>query len=46
MASKVRAAKMVAEHGIQTIVANGRYDLSDILSRRVPCTVFLAAGKG
>jgi glutamate 5-kinase len=45
MASKVQAAKMVAEHGIQTIVANGRYGLSDILSHRVPHTVFRAAGE-
>jgi glutamate 5-kinase len=40
MASKVRAAKMVAEHGIETIIANGRYSLSDILLNRAPRTLF------
>lgn len=45
MASKVRAAKMVAEHGIPTIVANGRYSLPDILAHRVPRTLFRAADK-
>jgi glutamate 5-kinase len=40
MASKVRAAKMVAEHGIRTIIANGRYSLSDILQHRAPRTLF------
>jgi glutamate 5-kinase len=40
MASKVRAAKMAGEQGIETIVANGRYRLADILAHRVPRTVF------
>lgn len=40
MASKVRAAKMVAEWGIETIVANGRYPIADILGDRVQRTVF------
>ncbi|OHD75918.1 MAG: glutamate 5-kinase [Spirochaetes bacterium RBG_16_67_19] len=44
MASKVRAARMAGEHGIRTIVANGRYRLSDILSDRVPRTVFHPLG--
>ena len=42
MASKVRAAKMAGEQGIETIVANGRYRLADILAHRVPRTVFRA----
>jgi len=42
MASKVQAAKMVASEGIDTIVANGRYPLSDILASRVPRTLFRA----
>jgi glutamate 5-kinase len=45
MASKVLAAKMVAEHGIETIVANGRYSLPDILQNRVPRTLFRAPAK-
>jgi glutamate 5-kinase len=44
MASKVRAARMAAEQGIETIVANGRYRLGDILAHRVPRTVFRAKG--
>jgi glutamate 5-kinase len=44
MASKVRAAKMAGEQGIRTIVANGRYRLSDILADRVPRTVFHPSG--
>jgi glutamate 5-kinase len=43
MASKVQAAKMVAEHGIQTIIANGRYSLSDILQSKAPRTLFHSA---
>ena len=43
MASKVRAAKMVAGDGIRTIVANGRYPLTDVLADRVRRTVFLPA---
>ncbi len=43
MASKVKAAKMVAEHGIETIIANGRYRLSDILQNRAPRTLFRSA---
>jgi glutamate 5-kinase len=42
MASKVRAAKMAGEQGIETIVANGRYRVQDILAHRVPRTVFRA----
>jgi glutamate 5-kinase len=42
MASKVRAAKMVASHGIDTIVANGRYHLGEVLDRKVPGTRFRA----
>ena len=45
MASKVRAARMAGEHGIETIVANGRYRLSDVLSHRVPRTLFRAGAK-
>jgi len=43
MASKVQAAKMVNSKGIDTIVANGRYPLDDILGKRVPRTLFRAA---
>jgi glutamate 5-kinase len=46
MASKVRAAKMAGEQGIETIVANGRYRLSDVLANRVPRTVFRALARG
>jgi glutamate 5-kinase len=46
MASKVRAARLAAEQGIETIVGNGRYRLTDILAHRVPCTRFRAADKG
>jgi len=42
MASKVRAAKIAGEQGIETVVANGRYHLADILAHRVPRTVFRA----
>jgi glutamate 5-kinase len=42
MASKVRAAKMVASHGIDTIVANGRYPLDQVLGRKVARTLFRA----
>ncbi len=40
MASKVRAAKMVAAEGIATIVANGRYPLLDVLQEQAPRTLF------
>jgi len=40
MASKVQAAKLVAADGIATIVANGRYPISDIIAPRVPRTMF------
>jgi glutamate 5-kinase len=42
MASKVRAAKMVTSHGIDTIVANGRYPVDHILTTKVPRTRFRA----
>ncbi|UCF99606.1 MAG: glutamate 5-kinase [Spirochaetaceae bacterium] len=42
MASKVQAAKMVASHGIDTIVANGRYSLDQVLAKEVPRTRFHA----
>jgi glutamate 5-kinase len=43
MASKVRAAKIVAAEGIDTIIANGRYPLVDVLNQKVPRTLFRAA---
>jgi glutamate 5-kinase len=42
MASKVQAAKMVSPEGIDTIVANGRYPLDDVLAEKVPRTLFRA----
>ena len=42
MASKVQAAKMVGSHGIDTIVANGRHHLGQVLDRKVPRTLFRA----
>jgi glutamate 5-kinase len=42
MASKVQAAKMVAFHGIDTIVANGRYPIGQVLDAKVPRTRFRA----
>jgi glutamate 5-kinase len=42
MASKVQAAKMVAAHGIDTIVANGRYPVDDVLAKKAPGTRFRA----
>jgi glutamate 5-kinase len=42
MASKVQAAKMVASHGIDTIVANGRYPVDHVLEKKVPRTRFHA----
>ena len=42
MASKVRAAKMVGSHGIDTIVANGRHHLGQVLDRKAPRTLFRA----
>ena len=41
MYSKVMAAKKVAEKGTITIVANGVYNLDDILNNKVDRTVFL-----
>jgi glutamate 5-kinase len=40
MASKVQAAKMASSEGIDTIVANGRYPLDDVLGEKVPRTLF------
>ncbi len=46
MYSKVRAAEMVTARGIDTIVANGKYSIADILSNSVKRTLFKAgAGK-
>jgi glutamate 5-kinase len=42
MASKVQAAKIVASHGIDTIVANGRYPVDQVLGKTVPRTRFHA----
>jgi glutamate 5-kinase len=42
MASKVQAAKIVASHGIDTIVANGRYPVGQVLDKKVPRTRFHA----
>jgi glutamate 5-kinase len=42
MASKVRAAKIATSHGIDTIVANGRYPLDHVLNRKVASTLFHA----
>jgi glutamate 5-kinase len=42
MASKVRAAKLAGSHGIDTIVANGRHHLGQVLDRKVPRTLFRA----
>jgi glutamate 5-kinase len=42
MASKVQAAKIVARHGIDTIVANGRYPVDQVLDKKVPRTRFRA----
>jgi glutamate 5-kinase len=42
MASKVRAAKIGALHGIETIVANGRYPIEQVLGKTVPSTRFRA----
>jgi glutamate 5-kinase len=44
MASKVRAAKMVASEGVDTIVANGRYPLDQVIESKVPRTLFRARG--
>jgi glutamate 5-kinase len=43
MASKVQAAKMASSEGIDTIVANGRYPVEDVLNKKVPRTLFHAA---
>ena len=40
MYSKVKAAEMVTEQGIETIVANGHFSISDILSHQVKRTLF------
>ncbi len=40
MISKIEAAEMVTSEGIPAIVANGNYDLQDILENRVPRTFF------
>jgi glutamate 5-kinase len=42
MASKVRAARIAVSHGIDTIVANGRYPLVQVLDEKVPRTRFRA----
>jgi glutamate 5-kinase len=42
MASKIRAAKMVTSHGIDTIVANGSYPLEQVLNRKAVRTLFHA----
>jgi glutamate 5-kinase len=42
MASKVEAAKIVGSHGIDTIVANGRYPVDLVLDKKVPRTRFRA----
>lgn len=41
MLSKVDAAGMVTQEGIEAIVANGNYTLQDILENKAPRTVFL-----
>jgi glutamate 5-kinase len=43
MASKVQAAKMVTAAGIDTIVANGRHCLDEVIGRKVPHTRFYAS---
>lgn len=40
MSSKVKAAEMITGAGINTIVANGSYGISDILANRVKHTLF------
>ena len=45
MYSKVMAAKKAGEKGIATIVANGIYNLSDIINNKVDRTVFLGYSK-
>jgi glutamate 5-kinase len=42
MASKVQAARLVASHGIDTIVAHGRYPVGQVLAKKVPRTRFHA----
>ena len=42
MSSKVTAARMLSEAGIETVIASGRYPLVDVLSRSCPSTVFRA----
>ncbi len=41
MSSKIKAARMVAEKKIKTIIANGRYPIPDIISGKAPGTHFL-----
>jgi len=41
MSSKINAAEKLLEHGITTIVANGKYKINDILEDRVNRTVFM-----
>jgi glutamate 5-kinase len=45
MISKIRAAEMLTPEGIDTLVANGRYPIEDILEKRVRRTLFRAAGR-
>jgi glutamate 5-kinase len=40
MASKLQAAKMVSERSVELIIANGNYNLSDILGGKVPSSRF------
>jgi glutamate 5-kinase len=42
MASKVRAARIAVSHGIETVVANGRYPVDQVLDEKVPRTRFRA----
>lgn len=40
MGSKIKAAKIMKEAGIETIVGNGNYSVIDLLEEKVPCTKF------
>jgi glutamate 5-kinase len=44
MRSKVLAAEMITEKGIETIIANGKYSIIDIIENKVPSTVFIPRG--
>ncbi|MDC7124644.1 MAG: glutamate 5-kinase [Spirochaetales bacterium] len=44
MLSKVKAAEMITNAGIETIIANGNYSITDILEDKVPSTVFSVRG--